>query len=103
MEIAHERSIGIPPLQTDDVISMLSNLQGGRLLEGSRGLRDGDIDALTDVLLKISDLALSSTSSLLAMEINPLLVLPKGEGVVAVDALIEFAGNREETRGERHE
>lgn len=103
VEIACERSIGIPPLQTDDVISMLSNLQGGRLLEGSRGLRDGDIEALTDVLLRISDLALSSASSLLAMEINPLLVLPKGEGVVAVDALIEFAGNREETRGERHE
>ena len=103
MEIAYERSIGIPPLQTDDVISMLSNLQGGRLLEGARGLRDGDIEALTDVLLRVSDLALWSPSSLLAMEINPLLVVPKGEGVVAVDALIEFAGNREETRGERHE
>jgi len=103
VEIACERSIGIPPLQSDDVASMLGRLQGGRLLEGSRGLRDGDIEALTNVLLRMSDLALSSTSSLLAMEINPLLVLPRGEGVVAVDGLIEFAGNREETRGERHE
>ena len=103
MEIACERTIGIPPLQTHDVASMLGNIHGGRLLDGSRGLRDGDIEALTDVLLRISDLALSSTPSMLAMEINPLLVLPKGKGVVAVDALIEFAGNREETEGGRHE
>lgn len=99
VEIAHERSIGIPPLQTDDVILMLRNLQGGRLLEGSRGLRDGDIEALTDVLLRISDLAFSSPSRLLAMEINPLLVLPKEEGVVAVDGLIEFEGNRDLREG----
>jgi acetate---CoA ligase (ADP-forming) len=103
VEIACERSIGLPPLQVSEVISMMKDLQGGRLLEGSRGLRDGDIEALTNVLLRISDLALSSPSNLLAMEINPLLVLPKGRGVVAVDGLIEFAGNRDETRGERHE
>ena len=103
VEIACERSIGIPPLQPDDVAVMLGGLQGGRLLESSRGLRDGDIEALTDVLLRMSDLALSSTSSLLAMEINPLLVLPKGEGVVAVDALIEFAGSHEGTREGRQE
>lgn len=103
VEIARERSIGIPPLQTDDVASMLSSLQGGRMLEDTRGLRDGDIEALTDVVLRTSDLALSSPSSLLAMEINPLLVLPKGKGVVAVDALIEFAGSKEQAREGRQE
>jgi len=102
-EIAHERTIGIPPLQTHDAIAMLRNIHGGRLLDGSRGLKDGDIEALTDALLRMSDLALSSTSSMLAMEINPLLVLPKGNGVVAVDGLIEFTGSREEAGEERHE
>ncbi|MFC2108537.1 acetate--CoA ligase family protein [Candidatus Bipolaricaulota bacterium] len=98
VEVARERAIAIPPLQPHDVAEMLRDVHGGRLLESSRGLRESDIEALTDVLLRISDLALSIPSSLLALEINPLLILGEGRGVVAVDGLIEFAESCDQER-----
>ncbi len=91
VEIVRERAIGLPPLNRPDVHRMLSSLAEGRLLSESRGLGVDERHALEDVVLCISDLALSCPESLVAIEMNPLLVLSGGRGVVAVDALIEFA------------
>jgi acyl-CoA synthetase (NDP forming) len=90
VEIERERSMGIPPLSAEEALAMIEQLKGGRLIHSARGLRQGDVDSLVNVLLCMGDLAASAPKSILAMEINPLLVLPNGEGVVAADALIEI-------------
>jgi succinyl-CoA synthetase beta subunit len=49
-----------------------------------------DVEALADVLVKVSHLAVNLDGSLAELDINPLVVLPAGQGVKAVDALAIF-------------
>jgi acetate---CoA ligase (ADP-forming) len=46
------------------------------------------VDALADALVKLSALAVDLKDSVAELDINPLIVLPKGQGVKAADALI---------------
>jgi acetate---CoA ligase (ADP-forming) len=47
-----------------------------------------DVDALVATLARVSELAWHLRDRLAEMDINPLLVRPRGQGVVAADALI---------------
>ena len=68
---------------------MIRSTKGYRLLTGFRGNPPADIDALADTLVKVGRLAADGVDSLDSLDINPLLVYPEGQGVLAVDALIE--------------
>jgi succinyl-CoA synthetase beta subunit len=48
------------------------------------------VDALYEAIVGVSRLAVSLGDQLAGLDINPLIVLPKGKGVVAVDALIQI-------------
>ena len=67
---------------------MISEVKAFALLRGYRGLPPGDIDALADAVVAFSALALLRGSTVAEAEINPLLVKPAGQGVVAVDGLL---------------
>ncbi|WP_421780169.1 acetate--CoA ligase family protein [Kiloniella litopenaei] len=79
------------PISRDDVLSALKKLKLYRLLEGYRGQPAGDIDALIDVILSVADFALHNQKTLAEMDLNPVMVLPKGKGVVIADAMIRMA------------
>ena len=51
-----------------------------------------DLDALEDTLVRVSHLAMHIEGHLAELVINPLMVLPSGQGVKAVDALVVFSG-----------
>jgi hypothetical protein len=51
-----------------------------------------DLDALEDTLVRVSDLAMHLEGHLAELDINPLMALPSGQGVKAVDALMVFRG-----------
>ncbi|MFN7425559.1 MAG: acetate--CoA ligase family protein, partial [bacterium] len=55
---------------------------------GYRGLPAGDVDALAEAVVAFSMLALLPGATVAEAEINPLLVKPAGDGVVAVDGLL---------------
>ena len=69
---------------------MLSRLRGFQILGGVRGKPPGDVDALCEAIVGVSNLAASLGDQLNGVDINPLIVLPKGQGVVAVDAVVEI-------------
>jgi acetyltransferase len=69
---------------------MVSQVKGSRLLQGFRGSPKGDIDALTQTLVQVSQLAVNLEGNLSELDINPLMVLPEGQGVKAADALAIF-------------
>ena len=75
---------------------MINEVKGAKLLQGFRGQPACDVDALADVLVKVSHLAVNLDGQLAELDINPLLVLPKGRctngGVKAVDALVALKG-----------
>lgn len=90
VELFEDRVLGIPPLSRDEAIEMIYQTRASRLLQGFRGKPVGDESALVDVLVQVGQLASHWSDRIHALDINPLLVLPAGQGVVAVDALIEM-------------
>ena len=79
------------PITLTEAHDMIAEVKGAKLLQGFRGKPACDIDALADVLVKVSYLAVNLEGQLAELDINPILVMPKGQGanggVKAVDAL----------------
>ena len=88
-EILHDVSLRIPPLTRRDAEQMIDQLRGKALLFGARGRPEADVEALVEVIVKVGELALALEHRLEALDLNPLMVLPKGQGVVAVDTLVQ--------------
>ena len=78
-------SFRLAPLSQADAEEMIDEIHVARLLAGLRGTPRADRHALVDALLRVGWLA-HACPQLSELDINPLLVLPDGEGVVAVDA-----------------
>jgi acetyl-CoA synthetase len=80
------------PVARADVQSALQALKAWPLLAGFRGKSAGDVEALVDAVLAIAAYAQANAHRLLELDVNPVLVMPEGQGVLAVDALIRLAG-----------
>ena len=93
-ELLQDREILMLPLKKGDAELALKKLRSAPLLfDKFRGNLEGDKEALLSTIEKVSDFAIAHASDLLEIDINPLLVRPKGSGVVAVDALIRYGSN----------
>jgi acetyltransferase len=90
VELLKDVAVGIPPLTPNQAREMLMRLRGFSILGGVRGKPPADVDALCDAIVNVSRLAMSLGDQLHGLDINPLIVLPKGQGAVAVDAVVEI-------------
>ncbi len=86
-EALDDSAVRLPPLNAADARELLQELRGRRVLNGLRGGPAADIDALIEAILRLSDLAISVGPRLVELDVNPLAVLPRGQGVLALDAL----------------
>ncbi|WP_431284298.1 acetate--CoA ligase family protein [Humitalea sp. 24SJ18S-53] len=73
--------------------AMIRSLRGFPLLDGARGRSVADVAALAQALAALSRLAVAAGPRLLGIDINPMLVLPAGQGAWAADAVIELEGD----------
>jgi acyl-CoA synthetase (NDP forming) len=89
VELFEDSSLRVPPLSRREAREMIQETHAAQLLDGFRGAPAADVEALVDALVKVSQLAVDLKDEVAALDINPLLVLPAGEGVCAVDALVE--------------
>ena len=87
-EVLRDVSFKVAPLTRLDAENMIREIRGYPVLAGVRGKPPADLTALTDVLLKVSRLALELEDEIEEIDINPLLVFDDGGGTIAVDALI---------------
>ena len=87
-EILKDTSVRVLPVQHDEIIEMLDELRGAALLHGARGQKGVDMQALGEIIYRISTLALALGPALNALEINPLLV--RGESIEALDVLVNW-------------
>jgi acyl-CoA synthetase (NDP forming) len=87
-ELVAEVAVRIPPLDELEVDAMLAELRCSRLLDGFRGRPRGDRSALAAAVARVGRLALAAQGSLRELELNPLFVLPEGQGVLAGDVLV---------------
>lgn len=91
-ELYEDIALALLPIGQDDIAHMLGNLKIRMILEGYRGVQARDIPALADAVLAFAAMCELLGDRLLEAEINPLFVLPEGEGVKAGDAVAVLAG-----------
>ncbi|MEX2651458.1 MAG: GNAT family N-acetyltransferase [Acidimicrobiia bacterium] len=85
VELLQDVAFRIHPLTDVDATEMIRETKGFRLLQGYRNAAEGDVAELERALLRVSGL-ISVVPELVEMDLNPVKVLPPGEGVVVVDA-----------------
>lgn len=85
VEIFKDVSTRIPPLTNSEAKEMISELKSSKIFEGFRNRPRADVPALEKALLNISRLVIDYGEKITELEINPLIVLPEGKGVLAVD------------------
>jgi acyl-CoA synthetase (NDP forming) len=86
VEVLKDVTFRVPPFDRDEARRMIEEVKGFPLLTGARGRPKADVKALVDVLLKVQRLAVDLADDVAELDINPLVVKPKG--VVALDALV---------------
>ena len=74
------------PVDAAEARRMLHGLRGRRLLEGVRGASPADTDALVALLVAVSGFAAAAGDALEALDLNPVIVHPRGQGVSVADA-----------------
>ena len=72
------------------ILEALSRLRSKKLLDGVRGAPPADVDAVVRAVLGIGRL-MQAVPEITEIDVNPLMVHPKGEGATALDALIVTA------------
>ena len=90
-EIARDRSLRMAPVSVATAHEMMDEVRALQALRGLRGKARGDLQALAEAISALSQLARHPEWRVAEAEVNPMLVLPEGQGVLAVDALITQA------------
>ncbi len=90
VEVLADVSFRLAPLTEADAWEMLAEVRAARLLAGVRGAAPADRAALVDAIVRVGRLA-ADHPQIAELDVNPLMVLAEGQGVVAVDARIVLA------------
>ena len=80
----------LPPWTRESISEALRRLAVAKLLTGFRGKPRGDTGALMECILQIARYASATSATLIEIDVNPVIVRPDGEGVVAVDTMIRL-------------
>lgn len=97
VEVLKDVSFRLAPFGREQALSMIREIKGYALLQGARGAPACDIDALADALVSLSRFAHARRRDFTAIDINPMLALPQGQGVLALDAVLIPATTRVHT------
>jgi acetyltransferase len=87
VEILADVAIRIPPINAAEARRALEGLKGAKIFAGVRGAPSADLDALAEMAARLSWLAHDLHNDIIEMDLNPVVVLPQGQGAFAVDAL----------------
>jgi acetyl coenzyme A synthetase (ADP forming)-like protein len=87
VEILGDVRFRVTPLTDRDAREMVQSIRGYRLLKGYRGHPPADVEALQEVLLRVSRLV-EEIPEVSDLDLNPIFALPPGEGCRIVDARI---------------
>ncbi len=88
VELFRDVAFATCPLSAEGARELIDLTRAARLLRGYRGRPVADEDALVEAMVRLSQFAAAHGTALEEMDVNPLVVLPKGEGVLALDAVI---------------
>ena len=87
-EIMDDVVLAPPTDDVDAVRRQIAGLKGAAILRGARGQAPGDIDALAELVVKLAKFVTTDGADIAEIDLNPVLVHQRGDGVSVVDALI---------------
>jgi acyl-CoA synthetase (NDP forming) len=87
-EILNDRVFAPTPLSPGEATRLISTLKGFPILRGARGQVPGDLASLAELVSIVSRIAHEQQGAIQEIELNPVMVLPQGDGAVVVDALM---------------
>ncbi|MDS1139488.1 acetate--CoA ligase family protein [Pusillimonas sp. SM2304] len=92
VEVLKDVSFRLAPFDKAEARSMIEETRALALLQGARGQGPMDIDAIAQALSSLSHLAHTLRDRLSSIDVNPFVVLPDGQGAMALDALVVLKG-----------
>lgn len=87
-EVLQDFAMRRAPINTAIAREMLGELRGRAVLDGARGRPEADIDAAAEGIATVSQIVAGARDWLVELDLNPVIVLPKGEGYYVADAYI---------------
>ncbi len=88
VEVLKDVTFRIIPITERDARKMIQEIKSYPILAGARGEEPADIEAIVQLLLKVSELVDDLRDYIKEMDLNPVFVYNEGEGAVVVDARI---------------
>jgi acetate---CoA ligase (ADP-forming) len=88
VEVLKDVALAPVPLAPGQARELLAQLKGAALLEAHRGKPPADVDALVELMVRLSHFAADHADAIAEIDLNPVLVHERGKGVSVVDALI---------------
>ena len=79
MELLRDVSLELAPLSPEGARAMIGRLKAAKLLTGFRGRAASDVEALSDVLVRVAAMCCALGDRLVSLDLNPVMVLPEGE------------------------
>ena len=92
-ELLRDVGFRIAPLTDRDADDLIHGIRSVPLLTGYRGRPHADLDALREVLLRVSLIG-QHVPEILELDLNPVIALPRGQGCRVVDARVRVGGGR---------
>jgi acyl-CoA synthetase (NDP forming) len=97
VEAMGDVALGPVPLDREQALALIARLKGAKLFGAYRGMPAADVDALADLMVRLSQFASDHADAVAEIDLNPVIV--HGKGVSVVDALIV---KRDAPASERH-
>jgi acetyl-CoA synthetase (ADP-forming) len=88
VEVLKDVSFRIAPLANEDIDEMIKEIKGYPVLTGIRGAKPGDIDAIREILTRLSDIA-TDNPEIKEIDLNPVIVHEKGASIVDSRMILE--------------
>ena len=88
-ELMKDVAVRLAPVDLAGARAMIASLRTSPLLAGYRGRPHADVEALARAIVGLSQIA-AATPVIETIEVNPVLVMPDGEGVIALDAVVQL-------------
>jgi acyl-CoA synthetase (NDP forming) len=88
VELLQDVTRRLVPVSQEEADTMIRELRTFPLLDGYRGKPKADLAALSEAIVRMSELAYANADRIEVFEINPLMVRAAGKGAVALDCVL---------------
>jgi acyl-CoA synthetase (NDP forming) len=88
VELLNDVSLRIAPVSMEQAHAMIGEVKSSPLLHGYRGAPRADVTALAQAIVGLSNFAMATGDTLESVDVNPFVVMPEGQGAMALDAVV---------------